>query len=109
MDQYQRELGDINRHSDGLAADLEETIKKLDAPTQRDEVKRELKTLVGKLRGIAGSHKPDPNAVDPTDPNVTGKPRDGEKKTENQLNDPSPFNNQNLNPNPNPNPNPFDR
>lgn len=81
MDQYQRELGDINRHSDGLAEDVEQTIKKLDDDTKKDEVKRELRTLVGKLKGIAGTHKPDPNAPDPTDPNVTGKSKDQQKKT----------------------------
>lgn len=76
MNKHERELGDINRHTSGLANDVEQLIKKLDDPNKKDDLKRELSILKGKLEGVAGNYEPDPEAPDPTDPNVTGKSRE---------------------------------
>lgn len=81
MDEARRELGNINRQTNTLSDELGELLKKFDEQDdqkfkqEKHVIRRDLQILKGKLKGIAANYEPDPDVADPTDPNITGKPR----------------------------------
>jgi hypothetical protein len=88
MEEERRELGNINRQSDQMADELGDVIKKFDEQDDqkfkrnKQEIRQHLQILKGKLKGMASNYEPDPESADPTDPNITGKPRDAKPADE---------------------------
>lgn len=84
MDEHRRELGNINRQSNTLADELDDLLKKFDEGDDQKfkqnkyGIRQQLQILKGKLKGMAANYEPDPDVADPTDSNITGKPRGGD-------------------------------
>jgi hypothetical protein len=86
MEEERRELGNINRQTDTMADELGDFIKLLDEQDDqkfrqnKPRIRQHLQILKGKLKGIASQYEPDPESADPTDSNITGKPRDAQSR-----------------------------